>query len=693
MFDEPNLLALPSIENGYLPVANTGFNPFKKYLYHKVTNRMAPDDVKKGDYIIQFLRYYSPEKLKKQAQEQGVTLSPTYYETTWRQHQTAGDDEHMTEGSFLSARNDTFAQFRVFFCRESGEANLSKWRLIMPQLEAGKTNFNIIGKKPRGQGYAYDFYLQINVRDIKNTVYDLGVYGDLITKTFGPISAMELHDRQPPSEHPAKEEEVHVLDVQDISEVIELTRITEEVPDGVDLLVDMGNATDVISNHEHRDQEYGFILPSSSSSSSSKAKKQDSSRHSSENGLEFIATRRQTRKKKENRWRHVDMRGQSRKRRAPSAISSGEVEQVSGQSRKKRASSIASHPVSANVSDQLDEGTCFNHATTRIVAKAARTLLKKGRNKLLEEDGGLDSTYVASVYNVITMQDVFYHVGVCDAIFQQVNKTGDVSSSGNNLLLYTYLYVTVMNSTGCTGGHPDEACEHLIRTFLDRDTDSYKVDVIVKNLQQKRNAMCQPQKFRITKMEYPYIHRISHIVTSFLQALYANSPKGMLKYMYAFREGRRPLSEAEVELLNYVFRRGYYVAFSYYLKSENFSHAVVAVDLQEDPDNEFILVLKNSWGREFGIDIAHLIGSHEAGVVRAKVNEQKAMDEINLSFILPASVQVVKDVFSKHPEMLGHLSLMSCENVGSTECDAYGPSVGCKNVQYNGEIRTRCYAT
>jgi hypothetical protein len=554
LFLKPDLLGPASIDTYFMPVNPYDFRRHTNYLYQKPTNRRDAQDLKKGDYIVQFVRYHSPTPSAK-------------YQTTWRQPRNIGI--LMPPGRLNET--ESHAQFKVMYQRGTGQG--ARWGPIRPQPLNKEVNFKIIGPAPVVPAtYNYDFYVQLAVTECCDIiVFDLGVYGPMITETKPPqavmldhAAALTLAPVKPP---------IPIVRVDNIEDIMEIAVISEQDPNAVRLLE---------GDHNRGYDDETVTLRSSFSSSGTIGK----------------------------------------------------------------SSSTARSSVSSNISDQLDEGTCFAHTVTRLFLKAVRQAFKTSAidNPLQDTVKTKGYNYCNGVFNTLMMANAFFHVGICDAIAQVLQGSSEPveSKSGNNFLLYTYVYKLITNHYGCSGAVSTEVVQYLVKHMFNPTMSSKKY--IIKTLT-KQAAGCHPKRVSFSRsVDMPFIERIASILERFSQIFRSSPSRKMINY-YCEINGTRITSDAR-DIIAYVLKKGYYVGLHYktgemetvdadgHTSKRDLNHIVTIVDYESRDDNEFILVIKNSWGKTFVSDL-HLKSRHEEGIIRSS-RRHHHLTQAYLCFMLPS---------------------------------------------------------
>jgi hypothetical protein len=299
-----------------------------------------------------------------------------------------------------------------------------------------------------------------------------------------------------------------------------------------------------------------------------------------------------------------------------------------------------SSDVSANVSDQLDEGTCFAHVVTRLVLKAMRQLFRSLRrgNPLKDDECTI---YCSGIYNTLMMQNVFYHVQICDEISSYIKGKKTQSKSGNNFLLYTYFYKIVTNYFGCQGGTTSDVLQFL-RNGLSSPNLS-RESFIVKMFETDKPP-CYPVGMTVEDEDMPFVERIGEVCTKLMDVL-SRTNTTMINYDYSIPGAR--INREAADIIQYVIEKGFYLGLRYRFSPTGNTNTgpmyhVVTIVSFEKRGRHFILVIKNSWGRSISFDVK-LQGQHEDGIVKSSVRKQ-ALDTARLVFLLPSQADIVGDM-------------------------------------------------
>jgi len=247
--------------------------------------------------------------------------------------------------------------------------------------------------------------------------------------------------------------------------------------------------------------------------------------------------------------------------------------------------------ISATLSNQLHESTCFAHTVSRMLLKAIR-------NYIPEWFGDLSvRSYCNNSYNVHMMKNISYHIGICNRIHRY--QTGErYSKSGNNFLLFTYIYKSIINIAGCNGF----SCDVLLDWFTDmwftpnQSTfpdvvpnssvyDKSSLDNIMRAFSERRHRKCLANDINITERDQKII---SKMLRSFDNTFFSIPGNKMDTHVTQFYGS---IPEKDQQFIKFSIDNNYYVGFSYIGKKIN--HIVTIVDYREINDS-FIIIIKNS---------------------------------------------------------------------------------------------------
>jgi hypothetical protein len=170
----------------------------------------------------------------------------------------------------------------------------------------------------------------------------------------------------------------------------------------------------------------------------------------------------------------------------------------------------------------------------------------------------------------------------------------------------------------------------------------------------------------------------------------------MLAYTFTSPSGR--ITTYERDIIKYVLKRGYYIslAFTYQpsptqsgTENEGFNHMVTVVDYEDKrrKGGDFIITLKNSWGRSFSIESDVYKAREEGGIIKVR---DPGFQKAYLFIMLPDTVNIISELFLKNPGMIEHVDLKPC---GGDEpiCARYGQFAHClPTLSDTGTTEERC---
>jgi hypothetical protein len=211
--------------------------------------------------------------------------------------------------------------------------------------------------------------------------------------------------------------------------------------------------------------------------------------------------------------------------------------------------------VSLNISDQGREGTCFAHTLARIITNVIRQTIPSVFYPLVEDQCN-------DIYDVSVMNMAFSNVKHCS------------NNTANNLLLYTYVYKTIVREYGCDGANT----AIVLRWF----TQFIKLDFgSVKHI---TDVLGELPDFDV--------QRLHDICQKFTSEFYTKQGNDMIfEEIIVNNSSDRKPKPIFVDLIDFVLSNGYYIAIT------NGRHVVTIVGTKQWMGNK-LLVIKHSAGKK-----------------------------------------------------------------------------------------------
>jgi len=293
-----------------------------------------------------------------------------------------------------------------------------------------------------------------------------------------------------------------------------------------------------------------------------------------------------------------------------------------------------SRQISANISDQMDEATCWAYTVSRILLKLIRQIIP-------EMFGGLISSehYCNSVYLSHMMRNLSYHVAICDEeCFER--GVGD-GVAANNFLMFAFIYKILINKYGCGPLWSWKAMKWFVNYNINTP-DSRLMDVayIAKTFKAPKTPNGQECEHPAFFVEERDVLRIAGIMRTFFDRLYRIEGETAISdsiRAYQFTIPPTGLSREMAAVVKYVLGNGYYLGLSGKENETRCSHIITVVNYEEGEDGVLYITAKNSYGRTSlyhgGVQVAH-----NRGNLRFAFTPEIASLYKHMYFVLPSSL-------------------------------------------------------
>ncbi len=263
--------------------------------------------------------------------------------------------------------------------------------------------------------------------------------------------------------------------------------------------------------------------------------------------------------------------------------------------------------ISENISDQQTEGTCYAHSIARIILNAIRQTIPE-QFYPMESD----------------MCNQIYWLGTFNTVSEYIRTHSCGEHSANNILMFAYIYNTIVNKYGCEGGDSDETLGWYSQTYI--KTEFGLEDSI-------RSAL--------PNIVPEDLERIKRICSTFSIRFFREQNNTFVFHSQKIKD------ITDLSLFKFVLDNGYYIG----VAGKN--HIVTAVGFKEH-FGHLLILLKNSWGKlnsfdtklrapisqgissmtidriiEAGFDrIVYIIPNNLSDVEREKVKRKQVMNEL-----------------------------------------------------------------
>lgn len=263
--------------------------------------------------------------------------------------------------------------------------------------------------------------------------------------------------------------------------------------------------------------------------------------------------------------------------------------------------------ISENISDQQTEGTCYAHSIARIILNAIRQTIPE-QFYPMESD----------------MCNQIYWLGTFNTVSEYIRTHSCGEHSANNILMFAYIYNTIVNKYGCEGGDSDETLGWYSQTYI--KTEFGTEDSI-------RSAL--------PNIVPEDLERIKRICSTFSIRFFREQNNTFVFHSQKIKD------ITDLSIFKFVLDNGYYIG----VAGKN--HIVTAVGFKEH-FGYLLILLKNSWGKltsfdaklrapisqgistmtidriiEAGFDrIVYIIPNNLSDVEREKVKRKQVMNEL-----------------------------------------------------------------
>lgn len=245
-------------------------------------------------------------------------------------------------------------------------------------------------------------------------------------------------------------------------------------------------------------------------------------------------------------------------------------------------------PVSPNLSDQNDEGTCFAHSLTRILVNAIRQSIPNYFYPLDTSDKCND-IYTSDIFNNVSNHIIS-------------NKCSETSA--NNLLLFSYIYNSLTLRYGCNGGNPNEILEWCCKSYLKTEF-----------------GMIGDIMAALPSLSEKDLHHLHRMCQTFLRIFYGEQTNDFVFHSLFIKK------DIDSSLLKFIFDNGYYIGVI------GNGHIITLVGYREQ-NNNFFLIIKNSYGKVNKID-TELRAAVRDGIATATFNNMIEAGIDRIIYILP----------------------------------------------------------
>jgi hypothetical protein len=293
---------------------------------------------------------------------------------------------------------------------------------------------------------------------------------------------------------------------------------------------------------------------------------------------------------------------------------------------------ILTRQISETLSDQMREETCVAHTMSRVALKIIRNYIPHWFGDLTER------SYCNSSYSVPMMKNISYHVSICNRI--DTYKTGErYSKSGNNFLVFSYLYKYIINITGCNGYIANALYNQFVAEWFSKDAsgvsekgqvrtanssvvDKSSLFIIEKEFADRKHLSCVGADINISPRDKK---QISKILQAFDAAFFRDPANKIEVREHRLNHGAisvlNPLFDSvSQEYIKYSLDYNYYAIIKYYPKGATLNHVAVVVGY-EMVDEHMILIIKNSWGDLTGKRDGIFIADYKRSTIKKNVNE------------------------------------------------------------------------
>lgn len=256
------------------------------------------------------------------------------------------------------------------------------------------------------------------------------------------------------------------------------------------------------------------------------------------------------------------------------------------------------------MTDQGVEGTCYAHAVTRIILNYMRRIYEDDENSplIIRKKDYCSDLYITGVTKVFDSET--NQIKVIDRniekLLYNIPKGKCSLTSKNNFLMFLYIYTLIINKFGCIGFYPYPVLQWFVNNID-------KIILDDSNLEMFKNT------YRFFD-DINYSDIIS-LLNDFLDKTRSSPYKGMNVSIFEFKKYKNPedaLNRATT-ILKYYLTQGYYFVLS------TQKHAVTVVNYKIK-DNEFYLIIKNSWGNWKVIN-KFFDAFHVKGIITVKLKD------------------------------------------------------------------------
>jgi len=282
--------------------------------------------------------------------------------------------------------------------------------------------------------------------------------------------------------------------------------------------------------------------------------------------------------------------------------------------------------ISANLTDQETEDTCWANVIAKMITKVIRETVPQFFDPLVTEH------YCNSIYSVHVMKDVSHHVSICDRL-SGYTTLGE-QSMGHNLLLFTFIYKILINQYGCAGNITWDVMKWFIETHINTSlasplTSAEYVEQTFMSEPHKGKPCVSPQ-FSISPDDCV---RIAYLCNEFCTKLAEKNGEGLR--LYRFTIPPQGMNSSCIDVIKYVIDSGYYLALSGRFETrEDSGHVITIVNYSEE-GGHFYVNTKNSLGKTIIYDDPLLRNTQ--GKAKMIIDSNMAEYYKNVFFVLPSS--------------------------------------------------------
>jgi hypothetical protein len=263
--------------------------------------------------------------------------------------------------------------------------------------------------------------------------------------------------------------------------------------------------------------------------------------------------------------------------------------------------------ISENISDQQTEGTCYAHSIARIILNAIRQTIPELFYPM-ESD----------------MCNQIYWLGTFNTVSEYIRTHNCGEHSSNNILMFAYIYNTLVNKYGCNGGSSEDALEWYSQTYMKTELGSE--DSI-------RSAL--------PNIVPEDLERIKRICSIFSIRFFREQNNTFVFHSQKIKD------ITDLSLFKFVLDNGYYLGIS------GKNHIVTAVGFKEHMGHLLIL-LKNSWGKLNSFD-AKLRAPISEGISSMTIDRIIEAGFDRIVYIIPNNLSDVEREKEKRKQVMNEL--------------------------------------